>query len=132
MASRVIVVLIGTWFLFMVLAIINAGIRNAVFKPIFGELAAHQISTLLFIVIVLSVTYIVFIYSNIEVSDTEAIYMGAMWLIFTILFEFIAGHYAFGNSWEKLFADYNILNGRVWGFVLLAVLISPYIANKLQ
>ncbi|MGQ9625254.1 MAG: hypothetical protein ACUVT9_07815 [Candidatus Bathycorpusculaceae bacterium] len=48
------------------------------------------------------------------------------------MFEFIAGHYVFGNSWEKLLADYNLLEGRLWSLVLLTILIAPYIANKLR
>jgi len=46
MEMKIITVTLGTWFLFMILAIINAGIRNGVYKPIVGDLTAHQISTL--------------------------------------------------------------------------------------
>lgn len=49
MDSKFIVVTIGTWLLFMVLAIINAVIRNGVYNPAVGDLAAHQISTITFI-----------------------------------------------------------------------------------
>jgi len=108
MNSKLVIVTIGTWFLFMILAIINAGIRNGIFKPKYGDLVAHQISTIIFIILLLVVTYLVFRLSNIELSNTESILIGVTWLVSTIIFEFIAGHYAFGNSWEKLFADYNI------------------------
>jgi len=131
MNSKLILVIIGTWFLFMFLAIINAGVRNGVLKPRFGEIVAHQISTLLFIVLLLVVTYLVFRFSTIEVSDTGSFLIGVIWLISTIIFEFIAGHYVFGNSWEKLFADYNLLQGRIWSLVLVTILFAPYISNRL-
>ena len=44
---------LGMWFLFMILAIINAGIRNEVYKSLVGDLMAHQIGTVLFIVVIL-------------------------------------------------------------------------------
>ena len=125
MNSKFFIVTIGAWFIFMILAIINAGIRNNVYKPIVGDLAAHQISTIIFVTLILIVTYLVLRFANLELSNSEALLMGAIWLISTMAFEFIAGHYAFGNSWEKLFADYNILKGRIWCLVLITTLFAP-------
>jgi hypothetical protein len=132
MDSKFVIVAIGAWFLFMVLAIINAGIRNGVFKPVVGDLAAHQISSVIFMAVILVVTYAILRFSNLVLSDFEAFFMGTIWMISTIMFEFIAGHYVFGNPWEKLLADYNLFEGRIWSLVLLTILIAPYIANKLR
>ncbi len=126
---KIIAVTLGTWFLFMILAIINAGIRNGVYKPIVGDLTAHQISTIIFIFVILVVTYLILRFSDLNLSDSQALFMGITWVILTIGFEFIAGHYAFGISWEKLLADYNILNGRVWGLVPLTVFIAPSLSS---
>ncbi len=131
MNSKFFIITIGAWFLFMFLAIVNAGIRNNVYKPVVGDLVANQISTLIFITVIFAVTYLVLRFSSLKLSDSEALLMGTIWLVFTIIFEFIAGHYVFGNSWEKLFADYNILKGRIWILVLLTTFLSPYLANKL-
>ena len=123
--------MIGTWFLFMILAIINAIIRNEGYKPLIGDLRAHQLSTFTFIILIFVVTYFVLKFSNLQISDKEAILLGFLWLMMTITFEFIAGHFIFGNPWEKLIADYNILQGRIWILVLFTILFSPYITNKL-
>jgi hypothetical protein len=131
MDKKFIIVMIGTWLLFMVLAIINAGIRNAVYKPVIGDLRAHQLSTIIFIVLILIVTYLVLRFSNIQLSDKDAIILGSIWLLLTICFEFLAGHFAFGNSWEKLVADYNILKGRIWSLVLITIFFAPYLTKKL-
>jgi len=129
MEMKMIAVTLGTWFLFMILAIINAGIRNGVYKPIVGDLTAHQISTLIFVIVIFVVTYLILRFSDLNLSDSQALFMGIIWVILTIGFEFIAGHYVFGNSWEKLLADYNILNGRVWSLVLLTVFIAPLLSS---
>jgi len=129
MEMKIIAVTLGTWFLFMILAIINAGIRNGVYKPIVGDLTAHQISTVIFAIVIFVVTYLILRFSDLNLSDSQALLMGTIWLILTIGFEFIAGHYIFGNSWEKLLADYNILNGRIWSLVLLTIFTAPLLSN---
>jgi hypothetical protein len=131
MNSKVIIILIGTWFLFMILAIINAILRNGVYKPIIGDLRAHQLSTIIFIAIILIITYIVFRYSKLKLNTQETFIIGTIWLLLTICFEFLAGYYVFGNSWDKLLADYNILKGRIWSLVLIIIFFSPYLTNKL-
>lgn len=131
MNQKLIIITVGTWFLFMVLAIINAILRNGVYKPIIGDLRAHQLSTIIFIAIILIVTYLVLRFSNLKLSTKEAFIIGIIWFVFTVCFEFLAGHYVFGNSWEHLIQDYNILEGRIWSLVLLTILFAPFTSNKL-
>ncbi len=54
-----------------------------------------------------------------DASARQALSIGAIWLILTILFEFLFGHFVMSNSWSKLFADYNLLQGRVWVLILI-------------
>jgi hypothetical protein len=131
MTSKFFIVLIGTWLLFVIFAIINAILRNGVYKPIIGDLRAHQLSTIIFIAIIIIVTYFVFRFTNLKLSTQETFVIGTVWLVLTICFEFLAGHYAFENSWGKLIADYNILEGRIWSLVLITLFFSPYLTNKL-
>jgi hypothetical protein len=131
MNYKIIAVTIGTWFLFMIVAIINAVLRNGVYKPIIGDLRAHQLSTIIFIAIILILTYLVFRFSKMEVTTQQTFIIGSIWLLATICFEFLAGHFAFGNSWDKLLADYNILKGRIWSLVLITMFFSPYLSSKL-
>ena len=122
---------LGTWFVFMILAIINAGIRNEGYKPIVGDSVAHQISTVVFVIMILVVTYLLFRYFNLKLSYSDALMVGFVWLSLTVLFEFFAGYYVFGNSWDKLIAEYNIINGRIWSFVLITTFFAPYAVNGL-
>jgi hypothetical protein len=115
----------------MIFAIINAVVRNGFYKPIIGDLRAHQLSTIIFIAIIIIVTYLIFRFSKIELTTQQTFIIGTIWLLATIFFEFLAGHYAFGNSWDKLLADYNILKGRIWSLVLIAIFLSPYLSSKL-
>lgn len=130
MDTKFIIVTLVVWFIFVIVAIINGGIRNNVYKPYVGDLTAHQISTIIFIIAILIITYLILKFSNIQLSDSKSIIMGFIWLLLTIFFEFIAGHFIFGNSWDKIVGDYNILKGRIWSLVLLTTFLAPYITNK--
>jgi len=131
MNTKFLLFTVGTWFLFMVLAIINAGVRNGVYKPLLGDLRAHQLSTLIFLALLLLVTYLVLRFSHLQLTDTDAFLMGTIWMIATLCFEFLAGHFVFGNSWDLIFHDYNILQGRIWILVPLTTFVAPYIAYKI-
>lgn len=130
MESKFILITLGTWFLFMLLAIINAGIREGIYTSFLDELRAHQLSTITLMIIFLIGAYLVLRFSQLHLSDQQALIMGSIWMIMTICFEFIAGHFLFGNSWEKLFADYNIFKGRIWILIPITTFLSPYLANK--
>jgi hypothetical protein len=54
-----------------------------------------------------------------------AVLIGVTWLGLTLAFEFLAGHYVFGTSREKILTDYNILRGRVWLLVPLTCFLAP-------
>lgn len=131
MDIKFIVITLGTWFLFIVLAIVNAGLRERVFTEFFDELRSHQLSTFTLMIFLFVVTYLVLRYSNIDLTDTQAFIMGTIWLIMAISFEFLAGHYVFGNSWELLIGDYNIFKGRIWILILITTFLAPYLAKKL-
>jgi hypothetical protein len=109
-----------------------AGILNGVFRESFitpkvGEHAGHVISTIILICVILVVTYLFINNLTINYTMTDLLLIGAFWLILTVLFEFGFGHYVVGHSWSRLFADYNILKGRVWSLVLLATFIAPFL-----
>jgi len=35
-------------------------------------------------------------------------------------------------SWATLFADYNLLRGRIWILVLVATFIAPWLAGRVR
>jgi hypothetical protein len=119
------------WLILVALAVINGITRNALISPRFGEHPGHIISTIIFCAIIFIVSLISIRWIEPK-SGRDAMLVGILWVCLTVTFEFIAGHYLFGNSWERLFADYNILHGRIWLLVLIASLISPLLATKIR
>jgi hypothetical protein len=118
------------WLLLAIIAIANGVLRQSTYGKIVPELAAHQISTITAILASGAVVWIVNRHWAIE-STSQALIIGACWLFMTIAFEFGFGHYIAGHSWEKLVADYNLLQGRVWSLFLVWVAIMPFVIHKL-
>ena len=56
--------------------------------------------------------------------------IGATWLVMTLAFEFVAGHYLFHTPWTTLLADYNVFPGRLWILVLAATIAAPALAYR--
>lgn len=117
------------WFILMIAAIINGAIREAVYKDRLGDLRAHQLSTLTGIIFF---GVIVWTLSRLWplVSAKQAWIVGFVWLIMTMAFEFLFGHFVAGHPWCRLLQDYNIFAGRVWPLVLIWVTIAPWIFYK--
>ena len=131
METKIFLYALGIWFIFGIIAILNGTFRNSFITPKVGEHAGHVISTIIFICVILAVTYLFISNLKINYTRTDLLLIGAFWLILTILFEFAFGHYVTGTSWNRLFADYNILKGRVWSLVLLTEFIAPLLFGSI-
>lgn len=118
------------WFPMMLIAIANGAARDLLCKSAFGELRAHQASTLSLIVLFAIYFWVVIGRWKLE-STAQAIYVGALWLAMTLLFEFGFGHIAAHKTWLELFQEYNLAAGRVWVFIPIWVAIAPYLFFKL-
>jgi len=112
------------WLVMLVVAILNAVFRNAMVAPRLGEHAGHLISTA-----TACAAFLVLIWFTLPWIDArgrrDLFLIGVLWVILTVGFEFLAGHYLFGSSWDKLLADYNVFRGRVWVAVLIVLLLGP-------
>jgi hypothetical protein len=118
------------WFAMVVLAILNGIIRQSFLLLYTTEPVAHIISTFMFLIVQ---SLVIYLYVRIKhIKEMSAlIKIGVFWVVLTILFEFVFGHYVMNHPWEKLLADYNIFAGRLWLLVLLNNIIAPLISGKL-
>jgi hypothetical protein len=131
MEARLFLYAFVVWLVFVVLAVVNGTVRNQFYAPIVGEYAAHVISTAILVGVIFAGTYIFLRILRIEYSQLDLLLIGVFWVALTVLFEFGFGHYVAGHSWEKLLADYNVLNGRLWSLVLVADLLAPLLMDSL-
>ena len=119
------------WTGMVFLAILNGAIREKAYGPFMQELSAHQLSTVIGMILFGGYIWILTGAFLIK-SSRQAFWIGCMWLIMTLLFEFGFGHYVMGYPWSRLFHDYNLMKGRVWPLVLIWTAIAPYVFYRIR
>jgi hypothetical protein len=119
------------WFPLVVLGLLNATIRQVAYARYVSEGQAHQISTLTICILVGVYAWALGGFWKLQ-SPGQAIGVGLMWMVLTVLFEFGFGHYVVGDFWGKLLHAYNILEGRVWGLFIVWVAIAPYVFYRVR
>lgn len=121
----------AVWFIIALLAIANGVLREYVLQPLLGINAALPLSGFLLSVIIFFVTYLVFSFFGKQNAVTYLL-IGGQWLLTTLLFEFILGHYIYGQSWWELLQVFNVLNGNLFIIVLISSLVSPYSVARIK
>jgi hypothetical protein len=119
----------AVWLVIVVVAMINGGIRQAFISPRTGDTAAHAISTVTLCVAILVLCWISIGWMR-PTTARDAWRIGALWVMLTVAFEFLAGHYVFGSPWHRLVADYNIFRGRIWVLVLITTATAPWLVAR--
>lgn len=119
------------WVGMMLLAILNGGLRDGLYAGRVGELAAHQISTGLLLVVFAGYFWGLTSAWPIE-SAGMAWRIGLMWLLMTLAFETGMVRLVGGHPWERLLHEYDLLAGRVWLLVPLWTLVGPYLFYRLR
>ncbi len=118
------------WLPMIFIAVVNGTARDLWYKKYVGELAGRQISTIS--LIILFAIYIIIILKKYPLqSDTQAWYVGILWLVLTLAFEFGFGRFG-GYSWKYLFDEYNFMSGRIWILIPIWVTIAPYVFHKIN
>lgn len=120
------------WFGFFVLAFVNGALREIGIKKFLQEPWAHHLSALTAVLFFSFYLYLMWDKAHIT-TVKQSLGVGAYWLVLTVLAEtFIVGRLMGKQSWEEIFAAYNILSGNLWPLVLLWVFISPYVFLRLM
>ena len=119
------------WIPGIAVGILNGMLREGLYGQVMNELPAHQLSGVSFVL--LFGVYVWFIVPWLGLSPgSEAIRLGLTWLVLTVVFEFLFGHFVMDHSWDRLLHDYNILEGRVWVFVLAWIAAAPVVLYRFQ
>ena len=119
------------WLPMVVIGIINGIVRKKWYGNYLSELRAHQVST-----VTGAVLFGLYIWAISRIwqleSRAQSFSVGFIWLAMTVCFEFFFGHYVAGHTWSRLFHDYNIFAGRIWGLLLVWITVAPYVFYRLQ
>lgn len=118
---------IAGWIGVVAIGFINGSIHR-VYGGVMTELAGHQVSSVTYVILL--APWVLFLQARHPLQKTDAAIIGALWALATATFEFLVGHYVLADSWAKLINAYNVLDGRLWGLVVLAIACSPALARQ--
>jgi hypothetical protein len=125
--------IILAWIPMAFLAILNGTLRESTYGKRLHELRAHQVSTVMGMGLFgIYIGLISRIWQTQSVP--QALTVGLIWLVLTVCFEFIFGHFVARHSWQRLLRDYNLLAGRLWILILAWITLAPlafhHLANR--
>lgn len=115
---------LAAWLVMLLLSVANGALRDFTYGRHMTELAAHQVSTVIGILLLGAVMWVVIrLYP--PRNARYAALIGVLWAALTVAFEFLFFHFVGGHSWAELVANYDVLRGRVWVFVVVWLLVAP-------
>jgi hypothetical protein len=117
------------WLGILVLASGNGAARDLVLAPRLGDPLARAISTIVLCGLILLVTWRSIRWIGPH-SRRDALIVGSLWVVLTLTFEFLAGHYLFGKAWATLLEDYDLSRGRIWILALLTTFAAPVLLAR--
>lgn len=119
---------LGLWLILVMIAILNAGLREHGFNLWFPTVAL-PLSGITLSIGIFCVTYLSM--PIIKRHDAFAYwFIGIFWLFLTLSFEFIFGHYVRGMAWSELLAIFKIHEGNFMLLVFAVTLLSPYLTAQ--
>ncbi len=121
---------VAAWFVLLLVAVGNGALRELVFARHVSELAAHQLSCAMGIVLLGAAIWLLTRRWRIT-APGQAWVVGTLWLVLTVVFETAMG-VSRGGSWRGVVADYAVWNGRLWPVVLLWILVAPRLVYALD
>jgi cell shape-determining protein MreD len=121
---------VAAWLLVMVMAIVNGTIRDFTYGRLLGERLAHSLSVIPLLVAIFALAiWLARRWPLPSPAATAAI--GAIWLAFTLGFEFGLGTAA-GRPMRDLLAQYDLLRGNLWPLIPVAMAVAPAIARRVM
>ena len=93
-----------------------------------SQVAAIMVSSVIGIVLIQLISQLSF--GSATGSLTELAMIAATWLLLTLAFEFTFGHWVDHKTWSELLANYNVVRGKLWPFVLASIVAAPFIWGR--
>ncbi|MGB5706007.1 MAG: hypothetical protein WBM41_04195 [Arenicellales bacterium] len=122
---------LSMWVIIALCAIANGVFRENILAPVLGKTLALPMSGL-------SLSIAIFIVTNLSFSLINGndkltyILIGLQWVLLTLFFEFVFGHYVVGKSWTSIFEVFNIVKGDLFLVVLVIILVSPLLVAMIK
>ncbi len=117
------------WLLIMAAESVQGGLRRLLLSPE-AEFALRQASVVVGAVVIFAITWVCIRWMRVRTA-ADALAIGVVWVILTLLFEYAVGR-AVGISLERIHADYDLLHGGLMPLGLAAMALTPWAVRQLK
>ena len=122
---------LAVWFLLLLLAILNGGLRESLLLPTLGVTVALPVSGLLLSAVIFLVAW--FAIPRLGCRRASQYWsIGVFWLALTLLFEFGFGRFVQHRDWLELLGPYSFRDWNLWPVVLVVTVVSPRLVARLR
>lgn len=122
---------LAVWLVLIAAEILHGILRAVFLVPRVGEFRSGQIGVFTGSLIILAIALVSVRWIG-ATRSSQLLGIGILWLCLTLAFEFLFGHFVMGASWERIAADYNVVQGGMMIFGMAVLALSPWIAGKMR
>jgi hypothetical protein len=118
------------WLGFTVVAVAGGIFRVMFLESRLGSYAANVVETLGLVALLAGMIWLAVPWLLPSLGKPDLRRLGIYWLMLTLGFEFLFGHFVDGASWSALLSNYDIMAGRLWILVPLTMGFGPSLAAR--
>ena len=127
--QRIVTRSLAVWLLLIVAEIVHGMLRAILLVPMVGTFRSNQIGVFTGSAIILMIAFFTIRWIGAK-QTSEWLRVGGIWLVLTVAFEILFGRFVMRLGWDRIGADYNLLNGGLMPLGLAVLFFSPMIAAK--
>ncbi len=115
----------------MLTAIANGVARESLLGPVFGPVIALPLSGVLLALAILLMSWLLAPWFG-HARTSTWLGIGIFWVVLTLLFEYLFGHYIAGTPWTEIWRVFDVTTGNLFSLALLSAALSPWLAARLR
>jgi hypothetical protein len=119
------------WLLIIGVEIVHGAVRTLYLAPYVGDFQARQIGVFTGSVPIFAIAYVCVPWLRAS-TDAALLFVGLIWLLLTLAFEFTFGPWVLGRPWDDLLLDFKIWRGGFFVIGLLFLTLAPLLASRLR
>lgn len=119
------------WVTVLLLAVINAALREQALIPAMGAIGGLITSGIILCACIFLVAFLAAPWYG-QLRPLQYWVAGLVWLCLTLIFELGFGRFVQHKEWAELFQAYTFKEGNIWPVVLVATLIAPWLTARVR
>jgi hypothetical protein len=119
------------WLVIVFVESVHGTLRQLFLSPLIGDFTARRIGFFIGMLVIFLVAYSFVRWISAE-NAKQLFFVGLMWAILMLAFEFGLGIFVLNYSSERMLEDYDVSRGGLMGFGIVFMTFAPLIAGKIS